>query len=90
GGDTLPYKKPDGRVLRHVAQALDASLEGTAHVGDSSIDVAAARNAGVAAWAVPYGYNAGTPVADSKPDRLFESLAEVADHVLGISGARRA
>jgi hypothetical protein len=34
-----------------------------AHVGDSCIDVEVARNAGVAAWAVPYGYNAGVPIA---------------------------
>jgi phosphoglycolate phosphatase len=49
-------------------------------------DVLAARNSGLAAWAVPYGYNAGRPIAEARPDRLFQSLGEVADHVL----ARRA
>lgn len=83
GGDSLPEKKPHANVLRHVAQTLGVATTRMAHVGDSSIDVAAARNAGVAAWAVPYGYNAGVPVADSSPDRLFDSLIEVADHVLG-------
>lgn len=83
GGDSLPEKKPHANVLRHVAQTLGVATTRMAHVGDSAIDVAAARNAGVAAWAVPYGYNAGVPVADSHPDRLFDSLIEVADHVLG-------
>ena len=54
----------------------------SAHVGDSATDVAAARNAGVAAWAVPYGYNAGVPITDANPERLFQTLSQVADHVL--------
>jgi phosphoglycolate phosphatase len=31
-------------------------------VGDSSIDVATARNAGVPVWVLPYGYNMGEPI----------------------------
>ena len=82
GGDSLPEKKPHASVLCSVAQALGCALAGTAHVGDSAIDVAAARNAGVTAWAVPYGYNGGVPISHSQPDRIFQHLAEVADHVL--------
>jgi phosphoglycolate phosphatase len=52
-------------------------------VGDSSTDVQAARNAGVAAWAVPYGYNGGAPIADANPERIFASLLEVAEQVIG-------
>jgi phosphoglycolate phosphatase len=47
-------------------------------VGDSSIDVATARNAGVAVWAVPYGYNMGQPIAASAPDRLIATIGEIA------------
>lgn len=83
GGDSLAEKKPHASVLRHVAGTLGASLARTAHLGDSAIDVAAARNAGVAAWAVPYGYNAGAPVAGAGPDHLFADLRSVARHVLG-------
>ena len=82
GGDSLPEKKPNASVLRAVAQALGCALAGTAHVGDSAIDVASARNAGVTAWAVPYGYNGGLPISASQPDRIFQHLAEIADHVL--------
>lgn len=82
GGDSLPEQKPQGSVLRTLAQRLNAELARTAHVGDSAIDVAAARNAGVAAWAVPYGYNGGVPIGDSHPDHVFEHLGAVADHVL--------
>lgn len=82
GGDSLPQKKPHGSVLDYAASVLGVPLDRTVHVGDSATDVAAARNAGVTAWAVPYGYNAGVPVADSKPDLLFATLTEIADQVL--------
>ena len=82
GGDSLPFKKPDARVLRHVASVLGGITQRTAHLGDSHTDVMASRNAGVAAWAVPYGYNAGQPIEASHPDRLFSNLNAVADHVL--------
>lgn len=81
-GDSLPYRKPDGRVLRHVVQTWGGRRHRTAHLGDSRTDVMAARNAGVAAWAVPHGYNAGQPIAASRPDHLFPDLPAVADHVL--------
>ena len=82
GGDTLAHKKPHASVLQHVAAALQVPLSQVAHVGDSATDVMAARNAGVAAWAVPWGYNGGEPIADAKPDLIFGSLPAVADHVL--------
>ncbi len=90
GGDSLAEKKPHRSVLVHVMRSLKASADRTAHVGDSSIDVQAARNAGVHAWAVPYGYNAGLPIESANPDRVFASLHDVARHVLAGSMARAA
>jgi phosphoglycolate phosphatase len=83
GGDSLDEKKPHASVLRHVVDRLGVAAARSAHVGDSAIDVAAARNAGLAAWAVPYGYNGGVPIAQAGPDRMFETLAQLAEHVLG-------
>ncbi|MEJ6002241.1 phosphoglycolate phosphatase [Paucibacter soli] len=82
GGDSLAHKKPHASVLRHVAQRLGVSTARSAHVGDSQIDVEAARNAGLAAWAVPYGYNGGMPIAQAGPQRIFADLQELASHVL--------
>lgn len=87
GGDSLPVKKPDAGVLRHAMRVFGAPADATAHVGDSRIDVDAARNAGVAAWAVPYGYNGGDPIESAGPDRVFAHLGEVADAVLGLPTA---
>jgi phosphoglycolate phosphatase len=82
GGDSLPEKKPHRSVLGHVLKMLEARAERSAHVGDSSIDIEAARNAGLHAWAVPYGYNAGRPIESAAPERIFSSLLDVANHVL--------
>jgi len=83
GGDTLAVKKPDAGVLGHVVATLGGERASTVHVGDSRTDVEAARNAGVAAWAVPYGYNRGEPIEEAMPDLICRDLGEVADRVLG-------
>ena len=82
GGDSLEHKKPHASVLRQVARELGVCTTRTAHIGDSRIDVEAARNAGVSAWAVPYGYNAGQPIESAAPQRIFADLAQMAGHVL--------
>ena len=87
GGDSLPEKKPHRSVLEHVLRTLRASADRSAHVGDSTIDVEAARNAGVRAWAVPYGYNGGSPIESANPDRVFASLLNVARHVIQAQGS---
>ncbi len=86
GGDSLPQKKPHGSVLRFAVKTLSGDPRRVAHVGDSCTDMEAARNAGVAAWAVPYGYNAGVPIGESNPERVFADLAQVAAHVLASRG----
>ena len=83
GGDTLPHKKPHGSVLRHVATTLGVEVRHAAHVGDAETDITAARNAGFAAWAVPYGYNRGAPIEAARPDRVFADLRAMARHALG-------
>ena len=85
GGDSLAHKKPHRLVIDHVLHVLDGQTHLAAHIGDSRIDVEAARNAGVAAWAVPYGYNAGEPIAAAGPQRIFDNLAEIAAHVLAVN-----
>jgi phosphoglycolate phosphatase len=79
GGDTLTMKKPDPGTLKHVQSVIGLPL--IAHVGDSGVDVATAHNAGVPAWAVTFGYNAGRPVVLEKPTLLFDDLISIARHV---------
>lgn len=88
-GDALPHQKPHASVLRTVAAFLGVPLQAMVHVGDSQIDVQAGRNAGVRAWAVPHGYNAGQPIARSRPDAILPDLMAVARAALDPSFGRR-
>lgn len=90
GGDTLVHKKPHPLPIQACMAELGGTPATTAHIGDSRIDVDVARNAGVAAWVVPYGYNGGEAIEAAEPDLIFEDLAAMADHVLGDRLARAA
>jgi len=70
-GDTLPTKKPDPAGIAHCLAQFGVPAHRALFVGDSSIDVATARNAGVAVWALPYGYNMGQPIESCAPDRVI-------------------
>jgi phosphoglycolate phosphatase len=75
-GDSLAVRKPDARVVEHCLRLHRVPPGRALLVGDSAVDVATARNAGVACWAVPYGYG-GTPVEDAMPDRLIPDISAV-------------
>ena len=70
-GDTLPTKKPDPAGIESCIKAFGVPPHRVLFVGDSSIDVATARNAGIDVWALPYGYNRGQPIEASAPDRVI-------------------
>jgi phosphoglycolate phosphatase len=59
GGDSLPFRKPDPRVLLAILDAFDARPEGTLLVGDSEIDAATASAAGVGFVLMKHGYHRG-------------------------------
>lgn len=76
GGDTLPVKKPDGRHLSWVVEALGGGS--AAMVGDNRNDVAAARAAGVPVVAMTYGYPR-MPVHELGADILLDRIADLPD-----------
>ncbi len=80
-GDSLPAKKPDPLPVQHCLDTFGVRRERALFVGDSQLDVQAARAAAVTVWAVPYGYNMGRPVADSHPDRIIATMAALSDAV---------
>ncbi len=75
GGDKRP-RKPDPDPLRRAIAWLGAAPAAALMVGDSEIDVATARAAGVPVVVVAYGY-ARVPAAELGADRVIESLAEL-------------
>jgi phosphoglycolate phosphatase len=82
-GDTLPVKKPDPGPLLYAAKHFNASPEQSLLIGDSMNDVQAARAAGFNVICVSYGYNHGEDIRDAEPDRVIDSLAELATVLSG-------
>jgi phosphoglycolate phosphatase len=78
-GDTLAQKKPDPAPLLHACEQVGAPAAQALMIGDSRIDVEAARAAGCAVVCVSYGYNRGEPIASAGADRIVDSLAELID-----------
>jgi phosphoglycolate phosphatase len=74
-GDTFPVKKPDPTSVLTYLSRWGINPSEALFVGDSSIDAATARNAGVPVWLLPYGYNMGQPVQVCAPDRVIADFS---------------
>lgn len=74
-GDTFATKKPTPVGVAHCLQQFAVAPERALFVGDSSIDVATARAAGVPVWMLPYGYNMGEPIEACAPDRVIQDFS---------------
>ena len=82
GGNSFEQKKPDPIGIETLMTECVASRNGTLMVGDSSIDVQTARNAGVKACGVTWGFQPETFV-DCPPDFLIHHPDELAARVIG-------
>lgn len=71
GGDTLFGRKPDPAGLLHLAAAAGVTPERTLMVGDSPVDLQAARNAGTRICLVRYGFGYRFAPGDFRGDELF-------------------
>ena len=76
-GDTFSAKKPDPVGVLHGLRLWQVDKGHALFVGDSSIDAATARQAGIPVWLLPYGYNMGEPVTACRPDRVIANFSEL-------------
>jgi phosphoglycolate phosphatase len=74
-GDTFATKKPTPVGIHACLEQFGVAPARALFVGDSSIDVATARNAGVAVWVLPYGYNMGQPIEACRADRVIADFS---------------
>ena len=81
GGNSFDHKKPHPVGVEALMAECGASRETTALVGDSGVDVKTARNAGVLAIAVSYGFQPET-LNDPPPDLLLDRMEDVAEWIL--------
>lgn len=76
-GDTFASKKPTPVGVLHCLTQFGVPANRALFVGDSSIDAATARNAGVPVWLLPYGYNMGQPIEACAPDRVIADFSSL-------------
>ncbi len=81
-GDSVTARKPDPQGIQLCLSDLGTDRHRALLVGDSWIDVATARNAGIAVWAMPHGYNEGKAIAASNPDRVIDGFGALRDALL--------
>jgi 2-phosphoglycolate phosphatase len=89
-GDDLPLRKPDPAPVVEAARRMGVPVTEVIMVGDGPQDVLSGRAAGAYTVGVRGGIQAFERLAASKPDRLIDSLSELAAIVSQLArGTRR-
>lgn len=79
GGDSIPQMKPAPEPLLHACRQMQADPASCVLVGDSGVDVAAARAAGMPVYIVRYGYPGPGGHQGMQCDGLIDSFNELPD-----------
>ena len=87
GGDSLPFRKPDGRHILTVVERLGGNPAETVMVGDSAVDVGAARDAGLPVVAVSFGFSS-VPAAELEADALIDRYDQLMDALAAVHRVR--
>ncbi len=80
GGDTMPWRKPDPRVLTSLIEARGLPVSETLMVGDSEVDAGTAHAAGVPFVLMTYGYHRG-PVQDIPSAMMRDDFGGLLDYL---------
>ncbi|MCA1783908.1 MAG: HAD family hydrolase [Dermatophilaceae bacterium] len=76
--DTTEHK-PHPAPLLHGARAVGVEPSACVYVGDATVDILAARAAGMAAVAVTWGAGTSAELVAVEPDRICETVEELTD-----------
>jgi phosphoglycolate phosphatase len=88
GGNSFAAKKPDPIGIETILSDSGAARERTVMVGDSHVDIETARNAGVAACGVRYGFQPDS-FHRAAPDVIYDDLRELAEVIISARATRR-
>lgn len=77
-GDTVVQNKPDPEPLLYACRVLEVSPKRSSMVGDSAVDVAAARAAGMPVYIVRYGYHSPDGLGALACDAFIDSFEQLA------------
>jgi phosphoglycolate phosphatase len=77
GADTLPYQKPDGRLIDYLLHKYEAKKDKTIMIGDGINDVYVAKNAGILSVAYLNGLGLKDDLLAARADYYCENLLEL-------------
>lgn len=80
GGDSVRNRKPDPEALIKAMQACGTKPSETAMIGDSGVDIAAGKAAGVMTCGVLGGFRPKEELEAADCDLIIDNLLELADH----------
>jgi phosphoglycolate phosphatase len=80
GGNSFETKKPDPQGAQILLRELQAAPHEAIMVGDSDVDIKTARNAGMHACGVTYGFGAESLRAHP-PDLILDTLSDLPAHL---------
>lgn len=83
GADTFPMKKPHPGHLIRTVETAGGDMENAMLVGDSNVDVATARAAGVPVLALTHGYS-DVPADQLNADRVLDHFRDVPPAVFSL------
>lgn len=81
GGNSFEFKKPHPIGIETLMAEAGVGRQKALMIGDSSVDVNTARNAGIPCAGVTYGFQPES-LADPKPEILVEGMLQLADLLL--------
>jgi phosphoglycolate phosphatase len=81
GGNSFEFKKPHPIGIETLVRDTSAPRDRTMMVGDSGVDIQTARNAGVQACGVTYGFQPET-LLQYPPDFTIDKMSELADRII--------
>jgi phosphoglycolate phosphatase len=82
GPEDSGIPKPNPAMVHLALKIMGVKPSEALYVGDMAIDVETARNAGLAIWVLPTGSGDRESLVRAKPDRILESLTELAPAIL--------
>lgn len=83
GGKKGQAKKPDPEPLQQACKILRVNINDSCMIGDSRVDIEAARNAGIPAVAVLGGIGDEALLRKAAPDLLVERFRELENYFTG-------
>lgn len=81
--DDTPAPKPHPAPLMHSLEQLGGAPTEAVYVGDSAVDIKAAKAAGLTSVAVTWGVGTPDTLTEAEPDYMIDSQAELLSLLIG-------